>query len=192
MKIAGIINDSTAEVKGHFADVIYFQGCLRDCCYCFNPELKSFDGGEEMSITEVMGRLSHYSNVVVLTGGEPACQDICSLIDSIRSRVKIVVLETSFFNPEQWIKADKVLICLKTFDVDPEILKAVNEHDNAIPVVVICHDCFNIEGFKEILRKIKKDIYFRYCNGKPPHTQKIYSIIKRFNKPFKVFDKICL
>lgn len=195
MRIAKIINDSPAEVEGHFADIIYVQGCPRNCCYCFNPELKDFnrDIKHEKFYPYRMLNLSTLSDVVVITGGEPSGQYLNELIEHIKTILKKkLVIETSYFNMYQWMEADKILYCIKTFDIDEWTLKKVNDHDNVIPVVVVGHECFNMEGFKKAVKIIDKEIYIRYYNDSPKPVNEIYKVIKMLGKKYKVFKKICL
>jgi len=83
MKVAKIELNSPAEVENEFADIVFFQGCKRDCVYCFNPELKKkpeFD--HEMSVKEIAQYVyNSFSSVVVLTGGEPLDQAKTDLIE---------------------------------------------------------------------------------------------------------------
>lgn len=202
MKIASILNNSTAEVYDYFADIVYFQGCARNCCYCFNPELRTFEGGEEIKYYEIENRLSDISHVTVLTGGDPLCQKpvhpeiepvIPRLIAYLRSMCnKKVVLETSFYHKESWELADKVLVCLKTFDIDEDVIKGVNEHSNVIPLVVIGHECFDMDGFKYLVNKIDKTIRIRSTSNTVKDLATIYKILNGKYGEFRGFKKVCL
>jgi|GEM_PF-116916 len=66
--------------------VIWFQGCPIRCSGCYNPHLWPFEGGEEMSVEEVLRRVKQGSACgdvgVSLVGGEPlaqpeACAELC-------------------------------------------------------------------------------------------------------------------
>lgn len=196
MKIAKIINNSTAEVKGHFSDVIYFQGCRRNCGYCFNPQLIPFDGGKETTKYEIINSLSDISDVVVITGGEPMYQDkyVHELIKIIRETTdKKIVLETALITPIVFKDCDKVLFTFKTFDVISEDdIKWLNKQENIIRCVVIGHPWFDFDGFKKILKYLKKPLFFRFYNDRIKKFNEVWKIAKMYNVQLKRFDKICL
>jgi len=189
MRIAKIINDSPAEVEGHFADVIYMQGCNRNCCYCFNPELRDLNKYCEIQ-ADLTGTLS---DVVVITGGEPCIQDIYSLIFFIKNDLKKkIVIETAEFCADYWDLADKILYCIKTFDINEEALKEIDNFDNVIPVVVVGHPCFDWNGFVKAINSFDKPIYIRYYNDEVRDARKLWKVLHVYNKKYKVFKKICL
>jgi len=89
--IAKIINDTTADIN-HFADTIYFQGCMDHCSFCFNPELMAYHSAN-MTVGEIQAQL--HNEWVVLTGGEPFYQFIPPLIKTLRESGKKVCILTS-------------------------------------------------------------------------------------------------
>ena len=194
MKVAEIKTNSTAEVKGHYSDVIYFQGCTQFCRFCFNKSLWDMDGGEEMSIPEIMSKLSHFSDVVVLTGGEPLLQrDLELLITQLRRKSDVsIVLETSLIDQRIYSLVDKVLYSFKTFQKYPQVQDSLDLFDNLDIVVVIGHHWFNVDNFKTLLKAVKKDVYIRYCDDKPRNIKKVIHAMREYNKPCKVFDQLVL
>lgn len=59
--------------------VIFFQGCPMRCLYCHNPDSWDPNGGQEMTVKEILtmyeGNLSYYkSGGITATGGEPLMQ----------------------------------------------------------------------------------------------------------------------
>jgi len=196
MKIAKIINNSSAEVKGHFSDVIYLQGCRRNCGYCFNPELIPFNSGKEISKHDIINSLSEFSDVVVITGGEPLYQDIDvdDLIIEIRERTeKKIILETSLIVRIVYDKCDKVLFTFKSFDVINEWdIDYINHYDNIIPCVVIGHKWFDFDGYKKILKGLKKPLFYRFYNGRLQKFNEVFRLAKIYNVELKRLDKICL
>jgi len=60
--------------------VIFFQGCPLRCLYCQNPDTQCFDGGQEISIPELMRTIERTrpyfgtQGGVTLSGGEPLAQ----------------------------------------------------------------------------------------------------------------------
>ncbi len=65
--------------------VIFFQGCPLRCLYCQNPDTQCMEGGQEMSIDELMRaveRIRPYfgpEGGVTLSGGEPLAQPLAVL-----------------------------------------------------------------------------------------------------------------
>ncbi|MBC9786413.1 radical SAM protein [Heliobacterium chlorum] len=76
VRIAGFNDLNTSDADG-IAFSIFFQGCHRRCPGCHNPELQSFDGGEEMETNEIIQRIKanhRFYDAVVFVGGEPMDQ----------------------------------------------------------------------------------------------------------------------
>ena len=198
MRVNKIVNDSTAEVKGHFSDLIYFQGCIRDCNFCFNPELKSFEGGSFMTVHTILDGLSEFSTVVVFTGGDPLCQDkkdLEILIESIKKAGKKVILETSFFDTKIYMLCDLVLLSIKKKSFDFNMLNRIKLHNNIQIVFVYGGTAFNSEDLKKCLKTDIEEWYIRYCDDKPfpPGSYvKIWNLFRRYRKKLRVFDKLQL
>lgn len=201
MQIAKIINDSPAEVEGHFADVIFFQECHRKCPYCFNPELIPKEGGKEMTVSEVILSLSNLSKVVVLTGGEPTLQsELPYLIKLLKELNKKVILETSIISEYICKSVDKVYLSLKTFNhykYNEKIrwdiwLKVINSFSNMELVLVIGHPWFELDALRDIIDNTDKQIWLKFYNGKMCDTKEIYRIFKNRHKKYKMMDKLQL
>jgi len=86
-----IVNNTTADIN-HFADTIYFQGCMDHCSFCFNPELIPYHSAN-MSEGEILAQLQN--DWVVLTGGEPFYQFILPLLKTLRNAGKKICVLTS-------------------------------------------------------------------------------------------------
>ncbi len=85
MLIASIKTGGLAEGPGP-RTVIWFQGCPIRCPGCYNPHLWSFEGGEGMSVEDVLKRvwqgLARGDVGVSFVGGEPlaqpeGCAELC-------------------------------------------------------------------------------------------------------------------
>ena len=85
MRIAGIVRDSIVDGIG-IRDTIFLQGCPHHCKGCHNPQTWDDDGGEELSITEILDLLSNSSNDITISGGEPLEQfnDLMYLLRGIK------------------------------------------------------------------------------------------------------------
>lgn len=194
MRIGKIVTASAAEVEGGLADIVYFQGCDRACCYCFNPTLKYFTAGREVYPEDIVKELSDLSDYVILTGGEPLCQDRNDLeiiIDLCMALGKKVIIETSYYDKDIFGIVDKVLFCAKTFAIQEAAFKQIAGLDNVVVVVVIGHECLNRVGLTRILWHFK-DLHVRFANDMPCDIRDVYRLFKNYKRSFKIFDKSCL
>ena len=85
MLIGGIETGGLAEGPGP-RTVIWFQGCPIRCPGCYNPHLWPFDGGQEMTLAQILAEVKEgraRGDVgVSLVGGEPlaqpeGCAELC-------------------------------------------------------------------------------------------------------------------
>ena len=64
--------------------VIFFQGCPLRCLYCQNPDTQCVEGGQEMSVDELMRAIERTrpyfgpEGGVTLSGGEPLAQPLAA------------------------------------------------------------------------------------------------------------------
>ncbi len=59
--------------------VVFLQGCFLRCKYCHNPDTWAIDGGQEMTVGEIVKKIDSCRNFlrnggVTLSGGEPLLQ----------------------------------------------------------------------------------------------------------------------
>jgi len=77
VRIAAIVHGCLTEGPG-LRTVIWFQGCPIRCPGCYNPHLWPFEGGQEMSVEDVLKHvrqgLARGDVGVSLVGGEPLAQ----------------------------------------------------------------------------------------------------------------------
>lgn len=170
--VSNIETCSTAEVKGHISDVIHLAGCERNCCYCFNKELRDKSAGEPMTRDQIIAELSDISDVVVITGGEPCLKerrtDLILLIINIKSIGKKVVLETAECWSDLWGICDKVLYCIKTWELNRFGLRMINIFPHAEAVAIFGHKDFNRDAFKKA-RKICGKLKIRFQDDLERH-----------------------
>ncbi|TXT57502.1 MAG: hypothetical protein BAJATHORv1_10204 [Candidatus Thorarchaeota archaeon] len=86
MRIGSIIDVSLVDVPGIPVSVIFTSGCNFNCPYCQNADLISHDSGSEVSILEIISRVSgHFVDGYCITGGEPTLQnELPDLLASLR------------------------------------------------------------------------------------------------------------
>ena len=190
--------NSTAEVKGEFSDVVFFQGCSRNCGYCFNPELKSEGVFEqEKDYKEIAQALYHsFSGVVVLTGGEPLDQpkeELFRLIKLLKQNKKKVIVETSKYNREIFNIATHVLYTIKTWDISTYALVNIGNMKNVTPLVISDHKQFVWSGYMELF-PFFDTIYFRTYNDRfmGKSWSNMYKLAKKYKTELKGFKQICL
>lgn len=73
MKVAGIIKNSVVNGVG-VRDTLFLQGCKHGCKGCHNPKTWNPQGGEEISIRNLVLEFSGSENQMTISGGEPLLQ----------------------------------------------------------------------------------------------------------------------
>ncbi len=98
-------------------------GCSMKCEWCDTKY--AFAGGKEMNNLEVLVALSHYPcKTVVITGGEPAEQDLPALISMLKSAGHVVHLETNGAHDCDVSGADFVCVSPKKYVSENMLKKA--------------------------------------------------------------------
>ena len=102
MRIAHINNNSSIYGFGN-SFVIWTQGCKLRCKGCWNDSMHSFEGGEEISIENIVAQIkeSEINNVTIL-GGEPLDQleETIKLMDNIKKLDIGIILYTGYEKEE--------------------------------------------------------------------------------------------
>ena len=176
MKIADIKLSSSAEVKGHFADVIYFG-----------------EDGTEMDTDDIVSNLSTTSDIVVLTGDEPLLQhipELGKLITRLKFSRKKVVVKTSMYHPLVVGLADKILYTIKTFDINTKDILKLRDMSNVDFCIVVGHRDFDMNGFKFAHSLIRKNIFHRFAMDIPNKFTTLYHYVRSIGKDFPVSRKI--
>lgn len=82
--------------------VVFLQGCPLRCAYCHNPDTWLFEGGQEITADQLLGKLlryrSYYKNGgVTVSGGEPLMQSefVAELFSLLRKEGLHTALDTS-------------------------------------------------------------------------------------------------
>lgn len=103
MRIAGIVRDSIVDGIG-VRDVVFFQGCNKQCKGCHNPDTWDYQGGFYRTVEDVVDELSDSTNNVTISGGEPFDQydDLLELCRLLYEQGKTVWIYTgNVVNPEK-------------------------------------------------------------------------------------------
>lgn len=77
--------------------IVRLAGCNLDCSYCDTPYAKEADGGELLSMAEVLDRIVRFNvSLVCITGGEPLLQsETPALVQVLLERNFTVLVETN-------------------------------------------------------------------------------------------------
>ena len=104
MIIKGLQKLTLLDFPGRIACTVFTGGCNMRCPFCHNGGLATGEGGEDISVEELLsfldsraGRLSG----VCVSGGEPTLQsDLADLLSAIKARGLAVKLDTNGTNPD--------------------------------------------------------------------------------------------
>jgi pyruvate formate lyase activating enzyme len=119
--------------------VVFTQGCPLRCLYCHNPDCRSFTGGREVSVDELVTEIQRYHSYlrhggVTVSGGEPLLQPQFTgeLIHRCRQLGIHTAVDTSGYIPLAQSRpvleeVDLVLLDIKSFD--PEIYFRITHVD---------------------------------------------------------------
>ncbi len=99
MRISGLVNDSIVDGPG-LRFTVFTQGCKHNCLGCHNPGTHSFEGGQEMSVEEIVSIISKNPLLdgVTLSGGDPMFQveESLKLAKEVKKMGLNVMLYTGF------------------------------------------------------------------------------------------------
>ncbi|OWR28757.1 pyruvate formate-lyase 1-activating enzyme [Saccharibacillus sp. O23] len=113
--------------------VLFMQGCLMKCQYCHNPDTWNFDGGQEMTVDEVLAEIEPYLNYyrssgggLTISGGEPTLQAgfVAEVFSEAKKRWNLhTTLDSNGFNNAEKLEylldvTDLVLLDIKHIDND--------------------------------------------------------------------------
>lgn len=120
MRIHQIIPISSANGPGK-RFVVWVQGCSRKCLECFNPLTHDKNGGEELSIQEIIKNVS-LSEVygITVSGGEPfeQTEELALLLDEAGQKGLNRLVYTGYTFEELLTKEDKAIEgCLSLIDI---------------------------------------------------------------------------
>ena len=97
LRVLKIIDGTTVDGPG-FRTSIYFAGCRHECPGCHNPSSWDFEAGTNMSISQILERISENDMDVSLSGGDPLYQAeaLTCLCRMIKDSGKSIWLYTGF------------------------------------------------------------------------------------------------
>ena len=99
LRIAGVIDESIVDGPG-IRYVVFVQGCPHRCRGCHNEQTHDFEGGTEVSVSDILKEIDEDPLIggVTFSGGEPFCQAqaLCSLAEGVKERKKDLMLYSGY------------------------------------------------------------------------------------------------
>ncbi len=130
-RVLDIVRGTTVDGPG-FRTAIYFAGCGHQCPGCHNPQSWDFDGGTEMSLSELMKIIEEEDFDVTLTGGDPLYhpESIAELAKTIQESGHKVWLYTGF-TIEEIMASEKLSLPLPYLDaiVEGPFIQSLRDPD---------------------------------------------------------------
>jgi anaerobic ribonucleoside-triphosphate reductase activating protein len=79
--------------------LIHFQGCTLGCPGCFNASTHAKDGGEEITVQDLIKRIPDSVDGVTISGGEPFLQSeaLYELVKELRPKFDSIVVFSGFY-----------------------------------------------------------------------------------------------
>lgn len=148
--------------------VVFLQGCPLRCLYCHNPDTWNQNGGQEMTVSEILEQFEHkrsfYINGgITVTGGEPLLQmDFLIALFTEAKKTKIhTCIDSSGIvfnenNPAFLQKLDQLLEVTDLFLLD---IKHINREEH---IRLTSQSNEKILAFARYLEKKEKDIWIRH------------------------------
>lgn len=109
IRIAGTVNDSIVDGNG-LRYTIFVQGCPHHCKGCHNPQTHSFDGGKEVSTSDLFETITSNTLLdgVTFSGGEPFAQakPLVELADLIKQNTNLNIVTYTGYTFEEIITSN--------------------------------------------------------------------------------------
>lgn len=109
IRIAGTVNDSIVDGNG-LRYTIFVQGCPHHCKGCHNPQTHSFDGGKEVSTSDLFETITSNTLLdgVTFSGGEPFAQSkpLVELADLIKQNTNLNIVTYTGYTFEEIITSN--------------------------------------------------------------------------------------
>ncbi len=112
---------------------IYLAGCRHYCIDCHNPQSWSFDGGNLMSVDEIMSVVREEEFNVTLSGGDPmySASAVLPLLRALKSDDFNVWVYTGFLW-EELLQDAEMSACLPFIDVIVDGRFEIRQRDTAL------------------------------------------------------------
>lgn len=156
---------------GTLTTFIRTQGCNYRCAWCDTKYAQPEDQGIEMSIDEIVRRISDIrqgTRWVTISGGNPALQDLEQLVKRFHQLSLKVAVETQGSHFPYWLHlCDKVVISPKGpssgQQYSSDILDAMVDTINC-DIKVVVSDYRDVQFVEQLVKRYKKYIYVQPCS----------------------------
>lgn len=120
LKVAGFLDHSTVNGEG-FRSVLFLSGCLHHCPGCHNPEMQSFEYGDDVPIQVILSKIKKNLPLidgVTLSGGDPFEQAI-SLIPFLQEvkRLGLSIWVYTGYTYEELLQKPECHLMLEHIDI---------------------------------------------------------------------------
>jgi len=125
---------------GRPAIFIRTAGCDSRCEWCDTPYAKTTDGCRMLHVEEILQEveaLSKTCSLIIITGGNPAIQNLAYLVARLKSARKEIHIETQGTRIPFWFdRADLVTICpkIRTPEDIPKVHNAITKARDLSPI----------------------------------------------------------
>lgn len=132
--------------------VLFLQGCHLRCLYCHNPDSWDVNGGQEISIKNILKNILAYKKFykkggVTISGGEPLLQHefLYSLLEALEILGLHTAIDTNGFIDLKYSKkcidkANMLLLDIKEIDEDDCIALTEQTNKNTLDTLQYCQD----------------------------------------------------
>ena len=181
--------------------VVFFQGCPLRCAYCHNPDTWAFDGGQQVTVEDVLQKVRRCAPYIkkkgggTLTGGEPLAQSgfAAALLAALSAEGYHTALDTS--GAAGLETAAKVLE--HTYLVLADLKFTTEEDYRRNTGGSLAHTL----EFLDLCRKMGRPVWLRHVvvpglNDGPAAAERLAALAKRYENVEKVellpFRNLCI
>ena len=167
--------------SGMPAVFLRLAGCSMGCAWCDTKY--AFSGGQEMNNLQVLVELAKFPcKTVVITGGEPAEQDLPALIALLKSAGHIVHIETNGAHDCDISRADFVCVSPKKY-VSENMLK------KADVIKLVVNEQTDLEDLQKYYNyeNEKTTVYLQPESNKEENINLCVKLVKNGVTPYALF-----
>lgn len=159
LKVAGFLEHSTVNGEG-FRSVLFLSGCLHHCPGCHNPEMQSFEYGNDVPINVILAKIKKNLPLIdgiTLSGGDPFEQatSLILLLKEVKA-LGLSIWAYTGYTYEQLLQEPKFKPMLELTDVlvDGPFIKALKTDTKKYV------GSSNQRIFKLLNGQIEKELFF--------------------------------
>ena len=119
IKISGIVEESIVDGPG-IRMTVFTQGCAHGCEGCHNPQTHDYNGGQYMSIDEILGlaKRNPMLDGITISGGEPFDQaEACAHLAQVAKAMGLNIVVYTGYTYEALIQMQSCKALLEQTDI---------------------------------------------------------------------------